>query len=555
MSSGTKIGNFNQISENDDDDDKNILDMDINNYSNAELLKMFEIREPSYEKIRSRTSQLISQFKSEGNMEMVNFIKNVEMRLVEDLYKESGIPYYNDQEDSKTLVGQWYQNNYLRQADSNEASKPSYRRNRVRTFDDSNQYPMKREFLGINHVYNIDVAQGEVNPNLVNTTNQLITIDSKYREIIFPYDISNSATISSPTNFTMMLTSPLNECISLVVNSVTLPKTWYNIDAAIGNNYFYIGGTPVIVPSGFYDTSTLQTELQNSINNILAVDPLFPLNNVTYNSQSGKYVFNFTNAAGIIPLDVSMIFWDKDGSYNIMNQNTGGTYCSNQPLNQTKLDYNLGWTLGFRSQPNTSGISGINLTLPPLSATNTVTAPAVPDLAGTKHVYLIIDDNNQNKLNSGTLGIAKQINTPAGLPTSYASYYTDVSYVCQPGTNNPIFFNSNESRARVGQLTQVQLYVLNQVQNNTEIYQWKDRVFGPERADVLGVIPVTSFNVAWGQNIVAIGSNLLANKRTYFGPVSLSKFKVQLVDDLGNIINLNGRDWACTLNAEQLYQY
>jgi hypothetical protein len=212
--------------------------------------------------------------------------------------------------------------------------------------------------------------------------------------------------------------------------------------------------------------------------------------------------------------------------------------------------------MGFRSQPNSSGVSCINITLPPLSATNPVTAPAVPDLAGTKHVYLIIDDKNQNKLNSGTNGIAKQINTPAGVPTSYASYYSDLSYVCQPGTNNPIFFNSNENSTRIGQLTQVQLYILNQAQyNTTEVYQWKDRVFGPEKADVLGVIPVTSYDVPWGQNIVALGPNLLANKRTYFGPVSLNKFRVQLVDDLGNVINLNGRDWACTLNADQLYQY
>jgi hypothetical protein len=327
--------------ENDDDtlDDEN-LDMDINNYSNAELLKMFEIREPSYEKIRSRTSQLISQFRSEGNIEMVSFIKNVEMKLIEDLYKESGVPYYNDQEDNKTLVGQWYQNNYLRQANHEESSKPSYRRNRVKVFEDSSQYPMKREFLGVNHVYNIDIAQGEVNPNLVNTTSQLITIDSRYRELIFPYDSSNAAIFSSPTNFNMTLSSNLNQCISLSVNSVTLPKTWYNVDSVIGNNFFYVGGTPVVIPSGFYDTTSLQTEIQSSINNILAVDPLFPLNNINYNTKTGKFVLNFTNAAGIIPLDVSLIFWDKDGSYNVVNSSQSTSFCSNQPLNQPKLDYN-----------------------------------------------------------------------------------------------------------------------------------------------------------------------------------------------------------------------
>lgn len=546
--------------ENDDEeeplnDDNENLDMNVNNYSTQELLKMLNLREPTYEKLRSRTSELISQFRTEGNMEMINFIQNVEQKLSQDIYKQSGAAYYNEQQDSKTLIGQWWQNNHLRQKDYSDSNKPSYRRNKIRIFDEHTQFPMKREFLGINHVFNVDVAQGEVNPNLVNTTNQLITIDSKYREFIFPYDASNSATNSSPTNFSMMLNSTLKECISLSVNSVTLPKTWYNIDASIGNNYFYVGGTVIQVPSGFYEPTTLQTELQNSINNILLVDPLFPLNNVTYNTQSGKFVLNFTNAFGIMPLDVSLIFWDKDGSYNPVNTTGTSRYCSNQPLNQPKVDYNLGWTIGFRSQPNANGLSALNITIPPLTATYPITPPAVPDLAGTKHVYLVIDDNNQNKLNTGTLGIAKQINTPTSLPTSYSAYYADASYVCLPGTNNPVIFNPDEGRARVGQLTQVQLYVLNQSQYNVESYQWKDRVFGPQKADILGVIPVTSFNVPWGQNIVAIGPNLLANKRVYFGPVSLNRFKVQLIDDLGNVINLNGRDWCCTLNAEQLYQY
>lgn len=559
MDSSNKIDTYNSLISNktlntDDSEENQDLDMDVNNYSNLELLEMFKIREPSYEKIRARTSQLISKFKSQGEMDMVNFIKNAEMKLVEDLYQESGIPYYNDQDDSKTLIGQWYQNNYLTQPDSNEASKPSYRRNRVRIFEDSSQFPMKREFLGVNHVFNLNVAQGEVNPNLVNTTSQLITIDSRYRELIFPYDISNSASGSSATNFNMLLNSTLNECISLTVNSVTLPKTWYNVDANVGNNYFYIGGTPVIIPSGYYEPSTLQTAINTAITDIIAVNPFFPLNNVSYNIQTGKFILQFSNAAGIIPLDVSLIFWDKDGSYNPVNTDSTSKICNNQPQNQPKVDFNLGWTLGFRSQPNTNGVSYVNITIPPLSTTS-ISAPAVADLAGTRHVFLIIDDNNQNKLNSGTLGIAKQINTAPGVPLSYSQYYSDVSYVCQPGSNNPIFINSANNDARINQLTQVQLYVLNQAQFNTETYQWKDRVFGPEKADVVGVIPVASFDVPWGQNIVALGANLLANKRTYFGPVSLNKFKVQLVDDLGNIINLNGRDWACTINVEQLYQY
>ena len=51
------------------------------------------------------------------------------------------------------------------------------------------------------------------------------------------------------------------------------------------------------------------------------------------------------------------------------------------------------------------------------------------------------------------------------------------------------------------------------------------------------------------------GGSLQDNKRTYFGPVNLERLHVKLLDDKGNLLNLNGLDWSLTLISENLYQY
>ena len=43
--------------------------------------------------------------------------------------------------------------------------------------------------------------------------------------------------------------------------------------------------------------------------------------------------------------------------------------------------------------------------------------------------------------------------------------------------------------------------------------------------------------------------------RLYFGPVNIDRMAVKLLDDKGNVLNLNGSDWCFTLVCECLYQY
>ena len=43
------------------------------------------------------------------------------------------------------------------------------------------------------------------------------------------------------------------------------------------------------------------------------------------------------------------------------------------------------------------------------------------------------------------------------------------------------------------------------------------------------------------------------NDRNYFGPVNITKFRVQLLNDHGDIVNLNGANWSFSFVCEYLY--
>ena len=55
---------------------------------------------------------------------------------------------------------------------------------------------------------------------------------------------------------------------------------------------------------------------------------------------------------------------------------------------------------------------------------------------------------------------------------------------------------------------------------------------------------------------LSIDHSLIENNiRTYFGPVTIKRLHVQLLNDKGYVMNMNSMDWSMKLNITQLYQY
>ena len=81
------------------------------------------------------------------------------------------------------------------------------------------------------------------------------------------------------------------------------------------------------------------------------------------------------------------------------------------------------------------------------------------------------------------------------------------------------------------------------------------RLQAPTHSDLLAIIPLTYKTNTTGELVLIDSSTLQLNKRTYFGPVNIDRMHVQLLDDRGNLLNLNSVNWSVTLICECLYQY
>lgn len=70
--------------------------------------------------------------------------------------------------------------------------------------------------------------------------------------------------------------------------------------------------------------------------------------------------------------------------------------------------------------------------------------------------------------------------------------------------------------------------------------------------NILAMIPITtnSFNVCFDN-----GADFIEKKREYFGPVNIQKIRIQLLDQFGEIINLNNMDYSLSLEFEVGYDY
>jgi hypothetical protein len=222
------------------------IDLDITHYDTDELLAMFNLSDPTEDDIINATDRLINKANADGLPKVAAFFQQAQDALLNELDNQT-IP---DQEDpdqdpadpgmgaAQGQLGQWWQNQYLKQDDAVQADKTTDRKDKLQFMDGNQHMPAKREQLGITETYQVPVAQGALNPNLKNTTQRLVNIDSQYRQTITP-NSENPLGPASPTNFTLDLTENLMNVLSIKLNTVQIPYTWYAIDVSSGTNLLF----------------------------------------------------------------------------------------------------------------------------------------------------------------------------------------------------------------------------------------------------------------------------------------------------------------------------
>jgi hypothetical protein len=577
------------------------IDTNVSNYTLSELLTIVDIENEEIDKdeIIRKTNQFINKFKTK-NPKLAVFFKDVQSQL---LQYEQGLELDNEEDVTGKIivepriegfgtmsneavypagekqVSDWYRDQNLTQSDQNQVNKITQRKQKVGVF--GNQHaPMKREQIATTDTYSLPVKQDSLNPNLKNTISRFVNLDSQFRQYTSGID-------STSTNYTLDLSDTLKNALSLSLYSYQIPFSWYVIDTAYGNTCFWIvdvssnNAIPVSVPPGNYSQTSFQTQLNTSFQDAGFTTPavsgyVTENNPVYYNANNGKitlflYGGTYTDPDGVLTSftltsDTSIVFYDF----------TGVLQCSVNCVSNVNHYFNntLGWLMGYKLPYVTIDPSGN-------------AASSVLDLNGTKYLILVLDDYNQNHVNNSLVSITQYSNT-----LKIPSYFSpDLPYTCltpaQQGNNltqlvdgviAQSLFDNQTVNAQNGlliagkyeadytptqiilpsaprTLTQAQIYTINEInKNNNNLTNYLAKA--PTSSDILAILPVkTSTGVPTGSLLVEFSGSLQDNTRVYFGPVNIERMAVKLLDDKGNVLNLNGNDWCFTLACECLYQY
>ena len=538
-------------------------DFNVENYDIEELAAILNFKYVPLNKgiIKERINELKNKFKDYDNY--VDFFNNVEIKLLNNLNlhnKETWMDAYkNDDSDaSKVLKNQF-----------RELTEKEKKEKNNQILDIDHVVIGQRKLSSSERQRQKDFVQGSLNNIRKDTYVRLINFDSRVRQILPRVSYScggGTATVSetnsedrlyTATNYIAHLTEPLTNVVSIEVDKITIPKNWYVFSENYGTTSFQIhsgrinnGGVITIqIEEGNYDIGVVGSniDLLTAINNSINESELNSLLEFNYNPINRKVNINNKDTA----FDISLNWYIPEIAGSCGGNGAG-----------SKVDYNLGWLLGFR---NTSTYIKKNTYYRAPSRQGTV------NTVGTNYLFVTLDDFNNNKPSNVVISAGEPITSGYKLPSYYNDETMNPSFgagTFYPGRENEEGFecidvadeNNNERGCATNDLnidlrsnlTQQQLYSINQLkQAQTE--SSTDRYGSPEPTDLLYTINNLG-RVNWGDTLSYENSEG-KNKREYFGPVKLTKFKIRLINDKGYDVDLNGGDWQFTLKVTQKYQY
>ena len=160
------------------------------------------------------------------------------------------------------------------------------------------------------------------------------------------------------------------------------------------------------------------------------------------------------------------------------------------------------------------------------------------------YFLVVLDDFIQNHVNAGLITITSLENDVA-LP----SYASRVSYQCDPVTGIKTAVSATNKLNT--DLSSKQLYAMNQIIENRRTKS-KSYASGPYLKDVFALIPIKLTGLQFGQTYMEFGGTMQNQDRKYYGPVRIQKFSIKLMNDKGQIVDLNGANFSISIICEIL---
>ena len=393
------------------------------------------------------------------------------------------------------------------------------------------------------------------------------------------------------------------------MTNISVPYTFYCIDSDYGNNYFYIEEseslpiTKIEISGGNYSTTSLISAIQDELDKIFS--------NLTITMNSLTYKVNIENTSN--DSNYTFIFYDKeDGiSESKVNNNLGWILgFRGIDVNEVSIEYTLeaGNSLLSESMcfiPHTKyfivtiednnkeqtnkglvQIGDDNAFIKPTQHYKNSTIGGIETCLTEDNIEDYID-NNANHTNNlfsdlvdvGTNAINDTIseslaNVVSDVASGVYDDVTNISSGVETTLTNVLDSNTSSSTSQMidnvttqlnrvsstrgkstnDNLTKKEIYSIHAIQQSKtkNVVINKDNVNTTIVNDVFAIIPFEDKSLTWGQTTFTSDKNRF--QRNYTKPVNIEKLTIKLLDDRGNIVNLNGAEWSFSMMSTHLYE-
>jgi hypothetical protein len=391
--------------------------------------------------------------------------------------------------------------------------------------------------------------------------------------------------------------------------STTLTTSWnellgldfsYNLNNYLNGQYAIIKGNRTIQQDTItitdnYNSNILYLKALSTVDGIQGTDILFTITPSTYTRTNLFTTINALFSSNPVTKGTRMYYisdssnnqytkirWNINKVYTTQNYDLVfydiysfvSCFVGNSSIRNATSNTTLGWILGFQSlqvypltpqnvytDPVTNITYYLDITVGEGSIGNLYsydTSTNIVNITGDKTVnvnlynyfMILLDDYNLCRINDGLVTITQKDHS-----VSLPSYATRKKYICHPVTGDTLNTGISNSVGKdsFNSLTKNQIYSINQI-INTQNTKKDTYTSGPYTDDIFGLVPIKTTGLPSGSVFIEYGGTLQNQERTYFGPVNIHRMAIRLVNDKGDVVDLNGSNWSLQFICEQLYQ-
>ena len=570
------------------------LNYNIDQYTNNELLDIAELQEnATSEEINEKFTALIKSRLKEKDYDLAQFLHEAKDRLLNT--ETVGDKQVDNSDNNEDQAENWFKNQYRDSVTNEQQNKVTDRTDTISVFKDSTIPVMSRKRLGINTSIFSKFSQDSLNPTLRQSIITNLCIRSADRALLIPFTseqlpFNNPFKLNeSPSYFSIPFNQTLKNVLSIKIDTVSLPNAIYTFDKFYSSNYFYVytskindftdvsSCSKIAITSGTYNSVIdLVVQINQDLSNCLATDinQKLTANAIDILTNNPKIIFINTSTKYYIKLLFFNKFLKEAETFrNGLTINKDCSSCQQDSPYYEPATYtnNFGYNLGYRiiyhdwyEQKHHAQNSIINKNTTPDSFIEPSGGQYI--LQGSE--FNFSDWRNKQLSINLDFELSKILHPPLS-PSSIEStlkdinnklLYWDISYnkylysqdinnLYQQFIHSPKHFSKCYAIAEVP----VSLYTISDIYicvNDFKSNRSPDAVVTSNYTitDVLGIVTLNLNNTS-------LTNNVKSSKRMYFGPVKLERLEIKLVDQRGNLVNLNGKDWILNLSCEELYQY